>query len=141
MPELLPTIRDATIIWQAGDDTPTVVPVSDRSGARVDVTGWTAVAAVTANGAEVHRWSTLDGSAESGPDGVCLLSDDSESWGWTRGRYDVRVWAPDGTRRVVAVGDMLVRPVRSQETAGREGTGSATPAPGEPLPPRGSRRA
>ncbi len=113
MAELLPAAKTQDVVWQAGDDTPAVIQVPDRTGKPVDVTGWTAVAVVTANYAEVHRWSTFDGSAEVGPDGVLLHADTSSEWEWTRGRYDLRVWAPDGTRRVVAVGDMLVRPVRS----------------------------
>lgn len=105
-----PLTRLMHITVQQGDDHPIVIPVVDEAGAVRDVTGWSALAVVRRSPSEppLHRWSTAEGSAECGPGGVLLMTDDSDTWTWTRGMFDVRVTSPDGTREVPARGAMFV---------------------------------
>ena len=113
---LEPPTQRLDIVFQAGDDRPAVIPVVDAAGHARDVTGWTVLAVVRRDpgGPVLHQWSTTDGSARCGPQGVTLLTDDSDEWTWERGRYDVRATAPSGAREVVAFGTAIVRPLRSR---------------------------
>lgn len=114
MTSLQPRAARMDIVWQAGSDDPAVIPVLDEEGQPRDVSGWSARAVVTHRGLVVHTWTTEDGSAECGPDGVTLLADRSSDWSWARGEYDVLVTDPQGeVREVPAYGVMRVRPLRS----------------------------
>lgn len=101
--------QDVNVLYQQGDDHPLVFPVL-VGAAPVDCTGWSAKAQIRDRASAVlHTWSTADGSAVCDEDGVSLLVDDSLTWDWTFGRYDVAATSPDGVRVVPAGGRFQVK--------------------------------
>lgn len=109
MPTITSPTEDVNVLYQQGDDSPLVFPVL-VSGVAIDATGWSAKAQVRDRASAVlQTWTTADGSAVCDEDGVSLLMDDSLTWDWTFGRYDVAATSPDGLRRVTAGGRFQVK--------------------------------
>jgi hypothetical protein len=106
-----PTTKRVGLTVKQGDDHPIVIPVLDVTGRPVDCTGWTAKAQARDRLQNLlHTWSTVLGNALCGPEGVELLTDDSISWEWTYGHFDVVATDPGGTQ-VVPV-DGIIQVVR-----------------------------
>src|SRR6202012_2274668 len=96
-------------VVKQGDDHPILIPVMEGI-VPVDVTGWTGTAQVYESRLRLlHTWSTNDGSAICGVNGVSLLTDDSIDWTWNYGHFDVVVISPDTSHRVPAEGIIEVK--------------------------------
>jgi hypothetical protein len=104
-----------------GDDRAFTWPVLNDEGAPMSLVGWSARAQVRPmlGGGVLHEWSTEDGSivlqsAAEGPGGVVIPSsltlkvDDSESWTWRHGRFDIHLTDPNGRTQVLARGSVVV---------------------------------
>jgi len=103
---------DDLVILQ-GDDRPLIWTLADANGEPVNLAGYTAAAQVRgrANSTTVlHEWSTTDGSAVLSESSVTLKVDDSESWTWHYGVYDLHLTDPLGTTQVIARGTVTVTP-------------------------------
>lgn len=98
---------------QQGDDEPLTWSLT-INGAPVDLSGYSVVAQVRrraeATSPVLNEWSTADGTAELADSTVSLLVDDSESWTWTFGFYDIHVTDFAGRTRVPIRGSMTVIP-------------------------------
>ena len=97
---------------QRGDDRPLTFPVAAADGP-VDVTGWQVTASVWrgehAGSALLHTWSSTDGTAlVEGPE-VILLVDDSRTWAWERGYFELELAHPDGAITVEARGVIVLQ--------------------------------
>jgi hypothetical protein len=82
----------SNLVIYAGDDRPIQWPLTDTDGYPLDVTGWTAHAQVRPYPnapAVLHEWSTANGRAVMANGSVTLLVDDSETYTWTIGEYDL----------------------------------------------------
>lgn len=120
-------VRKDFISYKIGDDRPVAWEVLEVDGEPLNAAGFMVKAQVRAHpGTPVlHEWS-------SGPDGngrarlstvpadsetaaprwyVELLVDDSRSWSWERGHYDVFLFDPEGRAQPIAEGPWVNRPV------------------------------
>jgi hypothetical protein len=110
MPDLV-RVDDITI--QQGDDRPLVWTLADANGAPVNLDGYTAVAQVRAkpsSSAVLHEWSTTNGKAVLAESTVVLKVDDSETWTWARGVYDLHITDPASRTEVIARGSIALIP-------------------------------
>lgn len=106
-------VRNDDLLIYAGDDRPITWPLHAKDGSAVDLTGYHvhAQVRVTPDAADVlHEWSDDAGNASLADSAVSLLVDDSESWTWADGVYDLHVIDPLGRHEVMAWGRVVVRP-------------------------------
>lgn len=89
---------------QQGDDRPIRIPVtSTENGQPVNITGWPVRALLRRSGRSrevVHVWSSEDGNAVAEQDTVLLLCDDSSSWDFRGGVFNIVLTHPDGATTV-----------------------------------------
>lgn len=101
------------VVIQQGDDRPLVWTLADQAGAPVDLTGYSALAQVRSRPQSAtvwHEWSTTAGNAVLSESSVTLKVNDSESWTWSQGVYDLHLTDPAGTTEVIARGSITVTP-------------------------------
>lgn len=106
-------VRNDDLRIYEGDDRPITWPVTDASGAPVDLTDYTVRAQVRAHpDSEVvlHEWSTTNSRAEIVGSSVLLHVDDSDSWDWSRGVYDLHLIDSTNRHEVIAWGRVTVLP-------------------------------
>lgn len=105
----------SALVIQQGDDRPLVWNLSDADNQPItDLTGYTARAQVRARADSIdvlHEWSTVAGNAVLAESSLVLKVDDSESWTWRRGVYDVQITDPSGASEIVDRGAVVVTPV------------------------------
>lgn len=111
MPDLV-SVDD--IVIQQGDDRPLTWTLAGSStGAPVDLAGYSVVAQVRAKptaSTVLHEWSTDAGNAVLSESTVVLKVDDSETWTWSRGVYDIHLTDSSGQTEVVARGAVSLVP-------------------------------
>jgi hypothetical protein len=106
-------VRNDDLRIHGGDDRPIVWPIHDAAGNPVDLTGYTARAQVRATPVALeilHEWSTDNTRAAILGSTVALYVDDSESWSWTAGVYDLHLIDESGRHEVIAWGRVTVLP-------------------------------
>lgn len=107
-------VRTDNLVIQQGDDRPFTWTLTDGADNPIaDFTGYIAKAQVRARESDttvLHEWSTGNGKASLADSSVSLKVDDSETWEWTHGVYDLLVTPPDGVTEVVARGFVVVVP-------------------------------
>lgn len=105
------------LVIYAGDDRPIQWPLTDTEDRSLDVTGWSARAQVRAYpGAPVmHEWSTQNGRAVLAAGSVTLLVDDSGSWPWVSGQYDLFLSDPSARAERVDGGRVTVIPAVTRD--------------------------
>lgn len=106
-------VRNDDLRVYAGDDRPIVWPITDLTGEPADLSGFSVQAQVRASpttSTVLHEWSTVNGRAEIEGATVRLLVDDSETWTWTRGVYDLHLIDPSNRHEVIAWGRVTVLP-------------------------------
>lgn len=100
------------IAMQRGDDRPLTFPVA-AGGDPVDVTNWAVTAWVWRSehpGSELlHTWTSSEGTALAEQTDVVLLVDDSRTWGWERGYFEIELTHPDGAVTVEACGVIVLQ--------------------------------
>lgn len=104
-------VRFDNLAIQQGDDRPFTWDLTSAQGDPVDLTGYSARAQVrdmSNSSAILHEWSTENGRAQLANSTVALLVDDSDSWTWDHGRYDLRVADSNGNTEVIARGTVVV---------------------------------
>lgn len=104
--------RDNLLIYQ-GDDRPFTWDLRDTEGDPLDTDGYKVIAQVRARESSpvvLHEWSTELGNAVITASTVLLKVDDSETWAWRTGVYDLHLTAPNGSTEVVAAGSVYVLP-------------------------------
>lgn len=100
---------------KAGDDHSLVFPVLE-DGVVQDCTGWECRAQARSRSGELlQEWSTADGSIVCDADGVALLTNDSSSWTWAFGYFDVVATRPDGADVIPVEGVIIVNALRTQQ--------------------------
>jgi hypothetical protein len=103
---------DDLTIHQA-DDRPLVWTLADVDGASVNLDGYSAVAQVRTKPhatTVLHEWSTPEGNAVLAESAVTLKVDDSETWAWRSGVYDLHITDPSGRTEVIARGKITLIP-------------------------------
>jgi hypothetical protein len=110
-------VRSDPLLVPRGVDWGIGWPVQDRSGAPVDLTGWTAraQARLRASSDEVlAEWASSDGSIrlEGGVLALVFLGNVTGGWAWDQAVYDVLLTNPTGGTSLVASGGIqLLRTV------------------------------
>lgn len=114
-------VRTTNLTIYAGDDRPLQWPLLAADGTTpLDVTGWTARAQVRQHAdseAILHEWSTENTRAQLADGSLSLLVDDSESWTWRVGVYDLHLIDPDGHHVVLDHGTVRVEPGVTRDPA------------------------
>jgi hypothetical protein len=106
-------IRYDPLVVAQGDDRAFSWALLDADGEPINLQGFTAKAQVRAHprSAEVlHEWSTANGKAVLGGGALTLKVNDSETWDWDRGVYDIHLTDGDGNTEVLARGSIVVVP-------------------------------
>jgi hypothetical protein len=104
-------VDDLTI--QQGDDRPLVWQLADAQGAPVNLSGYSARAQVRARSSSttvMHEWSTTAGSIVLTESTVTLKVNESETWTWRHGVYDLHLTDPLGATQVIARGGITLTP-------------------------------
>ena len=115
-------VRNDFISYKIGDDRPLAWPLLEVDGDDLAAGRFTAKAQVRARpgGPVLHEWSTSNGRARfssvPGPEPddparwfLELLVDDSRSWSWERGAYDVFITDPGDADQPIAEGQWVNR--------------------------------
>jgi|tagenome__1003787_1003787.scaffolds.fasta_scaffold19325816_2 hypothetical protein len=108
-----PTVLVDDINLLQGDDRPLVWTLADSAGAPVNLDGYTALAQVRAQPQSTtvwHEWSTDDGTAVLADSSISLKVDDSETWTWHSGVYDLHLIDFAGRTEVIARGKITLLP-------------------------------
>lgn len=95
---------DDVLVIQQGDDRPITWTLADEAGDPINLDGYTARGQVRRRAdatAVLHEWSTAAGTAVLTESSVTLKVDDSESWTWRTGVFDLHMTDPSGRTEVV----------------------------------------
>lgn len=109
-------VRNDDLRVYPGDDRAFTWPVLNDEGAPMSLSGWSARAQVRPmlGGAVLHEWTTDDASivlrsvGEDETSSLTLRVDDSETWTWRHGRFDIHLTDPSGHTQVLARGTVVV---------------------------------
>lgn len=105
-------VRRSVLRFYPGDDRAfTWGPMLDDAGDALNLVEWSALAQVRPmlGGGVLHEWSTEDGSITLTEGGhLTLKVDDSETWTWTGGRFDIHLTDPNGKTQVIDSGTAVV---------------------------------
>lgn len=111
MPDLV--LVDNITIYQ-GDDEPITWTLTDEQGNPANLAGHSVVAQVRRRrdptSPVLHEWSAEAGNVVLAGSSVSLKVDDSESWTWSFGFYDLHLTDPVGRVRVPVRGSVTVIP-------------------------------
>jgi hypothetical protein len=103
--------NDPLVIYQ-GDYRPFTWPLTNTDGSPLAIAGYRARAQVRAaqSSTEVlQEWSTENGRAVLSLGSVSLLVDDSPTWTWSVGVYDLHLIDSAGRHEVIAYGVIRVQ--------------------------------
>ena len=106
-------VRNDDLRIYAGDDRPIIWPVTDLAGAPADLSGFTVQAQVRASPQApdvLQEWSTTNGRAAIVGSTIQLAVDDSETWTWSQGAYDLHLIDSSSRHEVIAWGRVVVLP-------------------------------
>lgn len=103
-------VRRTILRIYPGDDRSFTWPVSDKDGGPIALTGWTARAQVRPmlGGGLLHEWSTDDASIVLADSTLTLRVDDSETWSWNHGRFDIHLTDTTHRTQVLDSGVVIV---------------------------------
>lgn len=106
-------VRNDDLRIYAGDDRPITWPLTGEGGGPANLSGYTVRAQVRASPdatVVLHEWSTGAGNVLLANSAVSLLVDDSESWTWTEGVYDLHLIDSVSRHEILAWGRVTVLP-------------------------------
>lgn len=101
------------VVIQQGDDRPLTWTLTDSAGVSVNLDGYSALAQVRpkpSSSTVLHEWSTTAANAILTESTVVLKVDDSETWTWRTGVYDLHLTGPDERTEVIARGSITLIP-------------------------------
>jgi hypothetical protein len=107
--------EDYTLEVVQGTDQQWRFPVTDATGADLDITNWTVHSQIRARtpATEVlYEWSTVDGNATAGAGffTLDLSATESSAFTWRSGVYDVEITSPQGKTTRAKQGPVKVSP-------------------------------